>query len=208
VKRRGRARREALVALVPPTDGLVVDVGADHGHVAAALGAIASERLPGIPQRDDLPWVIADGLAPYRDVDVAVIAGMGARTIAGILERGPAPRVAVLHAQDDPPKLRQWLVANGWRIDAESLAPEAGRYAELVRAVRGEELATGEQLALGPRLLGDGHPLLVPHLRQILGHWVGIRDATEGHAPERHDLAARRVAAIEAALVRHDEGPQ
>lgn len=203
MKRRGRARRQALVTLVPdlPVGAVVVDVGADHGHVAAALGAFASERLPGIPQRDDLAWVIADGLAPWRAVDVAIVAGMGARTIAGILARGPRPRVAaVLHAQDDPIQLRQWLATHGWRIDAEALAPEAGRYAEVVRAVPGVEPSTGERLALGPRLQADGHPLWPAHLRQILGHWTSIRDQTEGRAPERHAVAARRVDAILALL--------
>ena len=201
MKRRGRARRDALVALVPSTGGLIVDVGADHAHVARALGAIASERQPGIARNRAVPWVIADGLAPFREVDVAVIAGMGARTIAGILQRGPRPRVAAVHhAQDDPPLLRQWLAAHGWRIDAEALAPEAGRFAELVRVVPGEEPSTGETLALGPRLLAEGHPLLADHLRQIHGHWVGIREATRGHAPGRHAAASARVDAIEAAL--------
>ena len=203
MKRRGRPRRELLVRMVPPVPegAVVVDVGADHGHVAHALGCVASERSPGIAGRPELPWVLADGLAPYRHVDVAVIAGMGARTIAGILARGPRPRIAaVLHAQDDPPKLRGWLAAHGWRIDAEGLAPEAGRYAEVIRAVPGVEEATGETLALGPRLLAGTDPLLRAHLEQLLGHWGAIASATRGHDTERHAAAAARVERIEQAL--------
>ena len=105
MNRAGKPRRDLLVRMTPPGD-VVVDVGADHGHVAEALGAIATERMPNRAGRTDVPWVICDGLAAFRRVDVAVIAGMGARTIAGILTRGPTPEVAVLHAQDDPPFLR------------------------------------------------------------------------------------------------------
>lgn len=189
-----------------PPDAVIVDVGADHGHVThalrtAGLPVVASERAPGIAGRPELPWVLADGLAPFRRVDVAVIAGMGARTIARILQRGPRPTVAaVLHAQDDPPRLRTWLAADGWRFEAEGLAPEARRYAEVMRVVPGEETATGETLALGPRLLSDGHPLLEAHLRQLHGHWTSIARATHGHDALRHAAARARVERIERAM--------
>src|SRR5690606_9372760 len=142
----GPARREALARLVPPAP-LIVDVGADHGHVAHRVGAVATERRPHRAGRGDVPWVVADGLAPFRHVPVAVIAGMGAQTIEGILTRGPRPDVLVAHAADDPPRLRAWLAAHGWRIDAEALAPEGNRWAEVLRAVPGVEPATGFTLA-------------------------------------------------------------
>jgi len=209
MKRRGKPRRQLLVELVPDVaaGSVVVDVGADHGHVAHALGAIATERAPGIPAaHPELPWVLADGLAPFRHVDVAVIAGMGARTIAGILQRGPRPRQAVVvHAQDDPPQLRQWLAAHGWRIDREGLAPEAGRFAEVIRAVPGREPSAGEELALGPWLLAHRPAYTREHLEQLLGHWRAIAQATRGRAPERHAQVMRRVTHIEGALAPADE---
>ncbi len=188
MKRQGRPRREALVALCPPLepDQVVVDVGADHGHVAARLGAIATERAPHRRGRSDLRWVIADGLKPFRKVDVAIIAGMGARTIARILEAGPRPAVAVLHAQDDPIALRRWLAANGWRIDAEALAPEARRFAEVMRVRSGVEPSEGCWLDFGPRLLTQGHPLLLAHLRQLHGYFSQLAEQTRARAPDIH----------------------
>lgn len=184
MKTGGRARRDALVALCPPAD-VIVDVGADHGYVAEAVGAIASERAPHLVRpRAGLRWVVADGLRPFRRVDVAIVAGMGALTIARILSEGARPAIAVLHAQDDPPRLRRWLAANGWRICRESLAPEAGRFAELVQAAPGVETATGLELDFGPRLLTDGHPLLADHLEQLAGHYRRIAEATHDRAPE------------------------
>lgn len=203
MKRISRDRRAAIVALVAAWDGakrVVIDVGADHGHVAHALGAIASERGPGRTGRTDVPWAIADGLAGFRPADVAVIAGMGFRTIAGILERGPQPACAVLHCPDDPQSLRLWLGAHGWRIDDETLAREGKRFAEVIRAVPGIERHEGEALALGPILLSRGHPLLRPHLLRMRDRWRVLQGATAGHQADKHDAACRRVQAIEQAL--------
>ena len=200
--REGRDRRALLVALCPPGE-VVVDVGADHGHVARALGAIATERQPErIAVRGSERWVIADGLRPFRRVDVAVIAGMGANTIARILANGPRPGHALLHAQDDPPALRRWLAANGWRIAREGLAREAGRFAEVILATAGEERAAGLALDYGPRLLVEGDPSLVAHLEQIEGWLAGLLRATEGRAAPRRREWEERLAFVRAAAVR------
>ena len=204
MKRGGRPRRDLLIAMCPREPGwIVVDVGADHGHVAHALGAIATERAPNRIGRPDLRWIVADGLAPFRRVDVAVVAGMGAFTIAGILDRGPRPeRAAVVHAPDDPAALRTWLAANGWRIDAEALAPEGGRFAEVIRAVPGREEATGLALALGPRLIEGGDPHLPAHLRALRDRFEHLARETADSAPDRHAEFARRAAFVAEVLRR------
>ncbi|NCG17483.1 MAG: hypothetical protein GWP91_00510 [Rhodobacterales bacterium] len=191
MKRAGRARRELLIHMTPQAE-IIVDVGADHGHVAAAVGAIAVERLPNRAGRTDVPWVICDGLSAFSRVDVAIIAGMGAKTIAGILSRGPTPSVAVLHAPDDPGLLRRWLADHGWVIEAEGLAPEAGRYAEVIRARRGTESSSGLTLEFGPRLLSDGDPLLHAHLTHLHGYWTQLAQQTKGRAPEKHQQQRAR----------------
>lgn len=164
------AERRELIARLTPRGGVLVDVGADHGHVAHAVGAIAAERLPVRRGRRDVPWVVSDGLTAFRRVDTAIVTGMGALLIHRILAAGPTPSVAVVHAPDDPPRLRALLAADGWRIDAEGLAPEAGRYAEVLRVVRGQEDATCLELHFGPRLLTGDDPLLCAHLDQLIGH--------------------------------------
>jgi tRNA A22 N-methylase len=136
----------------------IIDVGADHGHVAAALGSIATERDPRRIGRQDVTWVVADGLRPFRRVGTAIIAGMGANTIIGILSAGPSPEVAVLHAQDDPPTLRRWLAANGWRLDVELPVREGRGFAIVIRARPGVETASGLHLHHGPRLLEQWPP--------------------------------------------------
>lgn len=182
------------MALCPRAPGwVVVDVGADHGHVAHALGAIAVERAPNRIGRRDVPWVVCDGLAAFRGVDVAVVAGMGARTIAGILARGPRPtRAAVVHAADDPQLLRITLAGQGWRIDAERLAREGRRIVEVMRIVPGDEPSRGLSLRFGPRLLADGDPLLAEHLAAEHRRCAAVADRTAGRDPERHAEYASR----------------
>jgi len=183
---RTRSRFEVIASLVPGDCWPVVDVGADHGRVAELVGAIATERAPHRRSAKPLPWVIADGLKPFRQVEVAIVTGMGARTISKILKEAPKPSVAVVvHAPDDPILLRQELASQGWKIDAEALAPEAGRFAEVIRATPGQESARGPTLAFGPRLLSGDDPHLEAHLRQLHGYWSGLASTTKGCAPEK-----------------------
>jgi len=185
-------RRRALNELAQPyAHGVVVDVGCDHGHVAAALGAIGSERLSNrLPRRGDVQLVVADGIAPFRRVDLAVIAGMGPEKILTILARGPRPSVAVVHSPQHAVSLRVGLAASGWRIDAERLAPENDRYASVMRILPGEETATGHTLRFGPRLLEQGDPHLLNHARQLRGWWGSLADTIPAGVPKRAEADA------------------
>lgn len=193
-------RLEALRALIPPGHA-VVDVGADHGILSRSIeNAVSTEVSPSQARAPGLTWVVAEGLRPFRAVECAVIAGMGAKTIAKILEEGPRPAILVLHAQDDPPALRAYLAGAGWRIEAESLAPEAGKYAELLRAVPGVESSSGLWLHFGPRLLTEGHPLLRAHLEITLARHRALLQAMQGRNPAREAIFEARVAFLSARL--------
>lgn len=201
MSRPGQARTDLILAMIPP-GALVIDVGADHGYVAASVDGIATERQPHRRGRVGRRWVITDGLAPFRRVQVAVIAGMGAQTIEGILARGPRPEVAILHAPDDPQRLRLWLAQAGYRIDAEGLAPEGSRFAEVIRAVPGTELSSGLTLAYGPRLLRGDSPWLVPHLAHHLAYNERLARDLAAHVPERAARFAERATFLERELRR------
>ncbi len=181
---KGRARRELIQSLVPP-GRMVIDVGCDHGHNTRALGGIGTERRAHrLPRyRQGLRLVVADGLLPFREVDVAVITGIGALQIGTILAAGPRPRLAILHAPDRPAALRRWCAANGWRIDAEGLAPEGRRFAEVMRVVPGEEPHRGLELDFGPKLVSD--PLVRQHAAQLTGWWRGVLDEVAPHSPAK-----------------------
>ncbi len=177
-----------------------MDVGCDHGHVAAALGAIGTERRSGrLPRRGDIRLVVADGLRPFRRVDLAIIAGMGPEKILRILSEGPQPAAAVVHSPQHEHLLRAGLAARGWRIDAERLAPESGRWTGVIRALPGREAATGMALGFGPRLLERGDPHLLAHARQLRAHWAGLAARIPPGVPAR-ERAARWAAWLDALI--------
>ena len=199
----GAPRRKVLIALASTGPEPRVDVGADHGRVAEAIGGFATEIQTDHPRRAGIQWVVMDGLKGLRHVGTAVIAGMGARTIARILQEAPPIEQAVLHAQDDPPALRRWLAGHGWRITHEALAPEARRFAEIIVAVRGREQATGLELEYGPKLLHGDDPLLRDHLAQLGGHLRRLVAQT-APSPAAHAAHLERARFIEGVLARVD----
>lgn len=203
---RGEPRRRALIALARPfARGIVVDVGCDHGHVAAALGAIGTERRSNrLPRRGDVRLVVADGLRPFRRVDLAIIAGMGPDKILRILAEGPRPAAAVVHSPQHEHSLRLGLAAAGWRIDAERLAPENQRWTSVIRVVSGREPAAGLALAFGPRLLEAGDPHLLDHARQLRAHWSRLAASIPAGVPKRAE-ADRWVAWLDALIAERGE---
>lgn len=192
-------RLDVLAAMVPE-GGLIVDVGADHGRLAKRIGAIATERHPRRRAGGDGVWVIADGLRPFRHVDTAIIAGMGARTIAAILAAGPPPTHVVAHADDDPALLRTLLASAGWQIEAEDLGWNGTRLAEVLRVRRGIEPHDGLVLHHGPILLSRTDLLARQHFERKLQHWRLIEHVTLVHATERAHEAGQHARFLEAHL--------
>lgn len=170
-----------MAALVPP-GSRVADVGCDHGWLAAELArrgsfVVATDRKPRrVPE--GVPFRLGDGLSPLssRDrIEVVVLAGLGARSIARILGASPlaVPRL-VLQPQTEAPLLRRWLVEHGRRIVDEDLVRDGGRTYVVVAAEEGdasddldfEGLEPGDVLAAGPVLLRRRAPGLVEHWRR------------------------------------------
>lgn len=202
-----RDARIAAIARLVPAEPPLVDVGSDHGRIAAAIGAIATERRPHRAAGERLAtgastWVIADGLKPFRRVGVAVIAGMGWATIARILTEGPTPGAAVVHAPDRPAALRAWLGENGWRLCAEELAPDGNGFAQIALVRPGAEPSAGLEREFGPHLLAGDHPLRAAYLAHERERWQRIADAAAVTAPARCAEACARVAFLEQALAR------
>ncbi len=205
---RGRPRREVIVELAhaAPYNTPIIDVGCDHGYITAALGAIGSERAANrLPSTRKGLFAVADGLKPYRHVGMAIITGIGAREIARILENGPAPEQAILHAPDRPSWLRQWLAENGYCITHERLAPEARGFAEIMRVARGQEPHSGHQLWFGPHLPQD--PLIIAHAQHSLRRWQGISDSLGQSAPERQQEVTAWITFLESLLTSLGKSP-
>jgi len=199
---RGRPRRTAIIELVrvEPYSDPIIDVGCDHGYIASAVHAIGSERAPNrLPNARSGQYVVADGLLPYSHVGMAIITGLGAREIARILDNGPTPEQAVLHAPDRPHWLRAWLADHGYRITHERLAPEARGFAEVMRVCRGVEPTRGHPLWFGPQLRNDPH--VVAHVQKQLLRWRHIRQEVGESDLERSAEVAAWLTFLEALLM-------
>ena len=172
--------RLSLIIEMAPRGFRTVDVGCDHGHVAAALGAVGSEReWHRHSSRSDIPRVVANGLAGHSDVELAILTGMGPRLILGILDRGPSPLQAIVHTPQHSHALRAGLAERGWEVVAEGLAPENGRFAEVIHIQFGEPEEFSFELCFGRGLMG--HPWAKAHAEQLRKDWSRLANDAPEH---------------------------
>lgn len=187
-------RMEAVAALVA-AGGVLADIGTDHAYVPIVLvergrirRAIAMDIGEGPLSRarknivasgleDRIQTRLSDGLSGLRpgEADSVLIAGMGGALTIRILSDGEAVREQakelVLQPQSDVPEVRRFLREQGWRIDAEDMVCEDGKYYPMMRAVHGKEKGADDELErLGERygrLLIEGkNPVLRDYLER------------------------------------------
>ena len=168
------ARLGAIAAMVPRCE-CAADIGADHGFLGAHLlltGRCASvqfvdisadslekaRRLIGkLRLSDRAEFLVGDGAAVLtRPVGAAVIAGMGAELITGIIGRGRetlGDAQLILAPNLDAPLVRGFLMENGYRITDEALIREGRRFYPVIAAQPGRAQYDDKQLLVGPILL-------------------------------------------------------
>ena len=133
------------MARLVPAGSSVADIGTGDGKLAAWLAAaghrvIATENKPG-PQVEasrllrplGIECRLGDGLEPIRpgEVDVAVVAGMGGRSIGRILAASPAVvaslEALVLQPVQHGEELLAELLERGFRVNAHAEIEQRSR---------------------------------------------------------------------------------
>lgn len=220
--------RLASIAALVPLGARVADVGSGHGRLALHLLAEGRARWCVATERDASPleeiarsagplWGklelrLGDGLEPLRPedrLDVAVLAGMGARSIRRILSSPKRDNLGigrfVLAPQAEAPSLRRWLLGNGLRIVREVLVEERGRLYVVIAAEPGEpaglldhpSLTPEEVLEAGPRLLGSPCPSLLRYWQRQESRLSAILERLpHGRRPARLASALARASRI------------
>jgi tRNA (adenine22-N1)-methyltransferase len=181
-------RLQAIAELIPP-GSVVADIGTDHGYLPVYLllerishRAVAADvnRAPLEQARETVAAFnclqkidlrLGDGLHVLREedgIDTVVMAGLGGRTIAGILAEGRdrlnSVNRLILQPMNEAGYLRHFLAGNGYAISQETLVMEGSRLYEIMVAIPGRERERDRfRLSLGPRLL-EGKPPLLPML--------------------------------------------
>ncbi len=183
------SKRIARLIEMVPKCGSMVDVGTDHGYVpigvvraGKAERAIASDVRKGplkIAEMNILEEGLSDrirvamgsGLKTVRpkEVDGAVIAGMGGNLVRDILMDSMDVVMnldfLIVQPAQNPEVIREYLYTRPYEVISEDLVREDdGRYYEYIM-VRytgriSEQVGTPLGYELSPYLLKNGHPLL------------------------------------------------
>lgn len=202
--------RLAAIAGLIPRGARVADIGTDHAMLPVNL--VVTGRSPRViaTEMNEKPYLAAcrqamsveaggrvevrrgDGLEAIRpgEVDVIVMAGMGANTILGILERSRGVLYGisrlVLQPMSNPGALRRWLIQNGWRLADEELVKEDGKFYVIIAAEPGEDHWEDQfLLELGPKLIDKCSPWLIEYLEKIKGDYQRVLSGLAGSRSEQ-----------------------
>ena len=168
------ARLSAIAKLVPPCEA-AADIGADHGYLGAHLLLVGrcdfvrfmdispeslekARRLIGkLRLGGRAEFLVGDGAeALTQPVGAAVMAGLGAEVICGIIERGRAKlgqAQLVLSPNLDAPMVRRFLMESSYGIVDEALVQQGRRFYPVISARPGAAKYDRLQILAGPVLL-------------------------------------------------------
>ena len=234
------SKRLTAICRMVPAGCVPADIGTDHAAVPIELlrsgkctRALACDVLEGplSAARENIAraglsdrigvW-LSDGFQalPEGAYDAAVICGMGGQTIRRILEGRPADRrllkTLVLSPQSEREELRAYLRAEGFRIEAEDLILEEGKFYPVIRAVPAEDVSEPSDAApdpltqraldrFGPCLIRGAHPLLLEYLdrreRVLNGIAEGLEKAASGEGAGPRAAARRAEIGAELELI-------
>ena len=177
-------RLQAVADLV--SNGVTVaDVGTDHGYIPIYLVesgkikcAIAMDIYRGPLDRaeahirmhglgEQIKTRLSDGVQKLQigECDCVIVAGMGGGLVIKIMEDGEEIfrnlTEFILQPQSEIAKVRQYLCEHNYRIIAEDMVLEDGKFYPMMKVANGsaEEYSTLE-LRYGKLLLREKHPVL------------------------------------------------
>lgn len=193
-------RLQAVADLVTPGMRLA-DVGTDHAYIPIYLtqnglvpSAIAMDINKGPLERADthilehgldgkIATRLSDGLVNLKmeEADTMIAAGMGGGLVIHILNEDPAKtrslKELVLQPQSELAKVRRYLEEHRFRIVAEDMVEEDGKYYPMMKLVHGEEAPySQEELYYGRLLLKKKNPVLYQFLQREHSLKKGIAD--------------------------------
>lgn len=188
------SKRLQAVADLITEEGILADIGTDHGYIPIYLvqkgrvpRAIAADIKEGPLLRakehiekyglgDYIETRLSDGakkIAP-GEAQILVLAGMGGGLMQRILSQSrevfSGAKEVILQPQSEQEHLRRYLIAENFKILAEDMVKEDGKYYPMMRISMTKSEDSGEKnpyenaedigFVYGAYLLNDGHPLL------------------------------------------------
>lgn len=198
-------RLETIIERMPAS-GCIADIGCDHAYVAIeavrrgkAARALACDVRKGPLQQaaehilcaglaGKIETRLSDGLEKVApgEADCVIIAGMGGPLMERILQG----RLAdfghfVLSPQSEIPHFRRFLLAEGMRIDEETMLIDEGKYYVIFNVSQRADASsdpmyvTEEDFLYGGRLLRRLDPVLKSFLEKEKTRYEGILGQTD-----------------------------
>ncbi|MCI8326965.1 MAG: SAM-dependent methyltransferase [Lachnospiraceae bacterium] len=151
------SRRLQAVADLITQEGVLADIGTDHGYIPIYLiqnGRIkkaiaadikegplfrAKEHIERYGLSDYIEIRLSDGAKNIRsgEADVFVLAGMGGGLMYRILSQSrlvfEGAKEIILQPQSEQEQLRRNLIGDGWKILEEDMVEEDGKYYPMMR---------------------------------------------------------------------------
>jgi len=205
------ARLGAIAGLVPRCER-AADIGADHGYLGAHLlltgrcdfvgfidisedSLLKARRLIGkLRLQDRAEFLVGDGAQPLiSPVGAAVMAGLGAEVICGIIARGReklGQARLILSPNLDAPAVRRHLCEHGYEITGEALVQQGRRFYPVIAARPGEARYSRLQILAGPVLLEarpDSLAAYADHRMRVIEK--ALPGARRGGEPWAEDMA-------------------
>ena len=161
------ARVSKIVSEIPQVN-VFADIGCDHGY--ASLYMLKSKKCNKVIFSDIsekcllkaqtllsdyivkgvAEGIVSDGFSRLPEVDLALIAGMGGEEIVKIFSNAEKlPKGFVIQPMKNPEKVREYLVNNGYKIVKDYTFKSQRKYYDLIRAERGEDEYSLEELEFG-----------------------------------------------------------
>ncbi len=224
-------RLQAVADMISP--GLTVaDVGTDHGYIPIYLFSTgksprviamdinlgplerAKEHIAEYDLQDKIETRLSDGVAKLGvgEFDSVVIAGMGGALTIQIMEEGKEVfkhlKEFVLQPQSELYKVRKYLKDQSYKIVAEDMVLEDGKYYPMMKVVQGEELNYADiELRYGKHLLQNKNRILQAFLKKEHGTKTMILEKlnqeTGAHIQARKVELEEELRGIEYALQRY-----
>lgn len=195
-------RLRTIFNLVEPCK-CVVDVGSDHAYIPIALiesGICAHVIACDINEKplnnalcnvskaafeECISMQLSDGLKDIEEAfDGVIIAGMGYESIINIIEDSFAKfrnaKQIIIQSNTHVPKVRQWMLDQGFYLDREDMVFE-GHYYFALSYHYGQDDLNDNQILFGKYL--DAHPLFKEYWNKQLASTSSILEQLDDNNP-------------------------
>lgn len=160
-------RIEALASLVDK-DASLLDIGTDHAYlpiylyknnitknvvgsdISSQVLKYAKNNLKKFALEDKIKLILSDGFKNIQEkYDMAVISGVGTKTIEKILDSDIVPNKLIISSHKNVPDLREFMQKINYKIKKEIVIIEKNIYYNIIKYEKGKDNLNKYDLLVG-----------------------------------------------------------